>query len=197
MKPIVSYIALAVGALWLSWNTLTLRKMQGELQSLRSGPLSAMRSETDPKISKEVIQQIVYRQQQAGASSATPSTPEEQEALVDIIEQTLEERETERKEAEVAQWLSMAQEGLELKVEAVAESYPIPSSTQEDIVDLMVDGMAAGIDLKQRVQEGSLSVRDAKAEGQALREETAAAITELIGEEAAEALWEEMEDRWR
>jgi hypothetical protein len=53
--------------------------------------------------------------------------------------------------------------------------------------------MQQGYSLRHEVSSGDLSYKDAKLEGAALKEETAAIVAELMGDDAAEALYADME----
>ena len=57
---------------------------------------------------------------------------------------------------------------------------------------MILASMEQGMDLRMQVGEGSLSMMEAKEEGAAIKEETNQGVIELLGEDAAEALFERM-----
>ncbi len=108
------------------------------------------------------------------------------------IEEAVERKLAERKKDDRAGWMSIAAQRYEMQVSEVGEEYDISIDVQNKVIDILVDGMHAGIAIREDIASGEITYAEAKQEGAALKEETAETVSDLIGEEAAEALWEDM-----
>ena len=126
------------------------------------------------------------------ASSSNPDDPENATVIEAAVAEEVERRESERKQDERDGWVSIAAQRFEMQLETVADDHNLSAAVQNQVLDILVDSAQQGIEIRQDVGAGELSLAEAKEEGADLRAETAEAVEELIGEPAAEALWAEM-----
>ena len=126
------------------------------------------------------------------ASERSPSGGEDEEELTRVVERALSNRDNEQKERRFQQRMTMMEESLTMQFDELSESYDLTADQEEMATQLILASMEQGMDLRMQVGEGSLSMMEAKEEGAAIKEETNQGVVEVIGEEAAEALWEIM-----
>jgi hypothetical protein len=117
---------------------------------------------------------------------------EENGAIRDVVEAAIHRRELERKEEEMESWVSIASESFDIQIEAIAEAYELEPATQERVLDILVDGTRTGMQIKMDVGDGRIGVAEARVLGATLKEEIGAAVVAVIGDEATEALWDQM-----
>ena len=142
-------------------------------------------------------------ERRSASRSQTSANRDESENNATVIESAVEEaierHDAERKQDQREGWTAVATQRFEAQVEEVGEEYNLSVAVQNQVVDILVDGMQAGMDLRHDVGSGELTYAEAKEEGAALKQDTADTVTELIGEDAAEALWSDMKSGggWR
>jgi hypothetical protein len=124
--------------------------------------------------------------------AADPAT---QNAIANMVEQTLDRKAAEKKNLEVNRWFANATEHHQDLLEQVGETHDLSEDTLADALDIFIGAWERGAEIKEEVHEGTMNWADAKAEGETLREETGGKVTEVIGEAAAEDLWALMFDQ--
>ena len=117
----------------------------------------------------------VWRDARAGEGSMTE---EEAAALVEAtVEDAIERKADERKSAEVEQYMKMAEEGMRVEVEDLADEFELPEATVNQVVDLLVQGLYEGHALREDLKAGNITMREAKEEGEVIKQEYADALT--------------------
>lgn len=191
----------------VSWQSWSLSEVQDRLTVIESTDggkavaANSTQSETRGKRGKRANRQRGFEAQAPSASLRSETTrddpteimPESEEVIREEVSQQIEQRDAERRQKRIENWTNMATQRYQDQVATVGEEYNVNSATQEQVVDALVDSMQQGISLRHEVSSGDLSYKDAKLEGAALKEDTAAIVAELIGDDAAEALYADME----
>jgi hypothetical protein len=189
---------------WQSWSLSEVQDRLAVIEATDGGKAVASnsaQSETRGKRGKRANQQRGFEAQTPNVSlrsettSDDPTTvmPESEEVIREEVSQQIEQRDAERRQKRIENWTNMATQRYQDQVATIGEEYNVNSATQEQVVDLLVDSMQQGYSLRHEVSSGDLSYKDAKLEGAALKEETAAIVAELMGDDAAEALYADME----
>ena len=157
-------------------------EMVAAQQLVRTG--NATEEATDVAAIQEAV--AVWREARSGEGSMTE---EEAAALVeDAVEEAVERKADERKTEEVDQYMKMAEDSMRVEVEDLAEDHDLTEAQVNQVVDLLVQGMYEGHELREDLKAGTITMRQAKEEGEVIKEEYADALTEILGEEAYEAL---------
>ena len=131
------------------------------------------------------------RTRAATERSASGGSADEEE-LARVVERAMSKRDNEQKERRFQQRMTMMEEGLTMQFEELSEIHELTVDQEEQAMQLILASMEQGMDLRMQVGEGTISMMEAKEEGAAIKEETNQGVVELIGEDAAEALWEIM-----
>ena len=114
---------------------------------------------------------------------------EEAVALIEAtLDDTLDRKADERKTAEVDQYMKMAEESIRVDVEDLIREFDLPDDKVQRVVDLLVQGMYEGHELREDLKAGNITMREAKEEGEVIKKEYADALIELLGQEAYEEL---------
>lgn len=197
-------LGLVVVAL-LGWQSWTMAGLQGRVAVLEQvaatnlgGPGVAM----DGAQSQEVVARAVKAVQAAQTEAAGKGLTEEQtQALVeealaatleDTLEDTLDAREARQKDERTEQWLAMATESMQLELEDLAQDHGIDEETQDTVLTLLVDATREGVEIRRALGDGDISVREAKAEGEALENDLAVELDELLGRDVNDELAEKI-----
>tara|TARA_B110000444_G_C18612388_1_gene488265 strand:- start:86 stop:727 length:642 start_codon:yes stop_codon:yes gene_type:complete len=189
---------------WQSWSLsdvndrLTVIEASGEKMATAA---KSTTSEPRGKRGRRANRQRGFEAQSPSASMRTETTsdapaeimPESEDVIRDVVSQQIEQRDAEKRQERIEKWTNRATERFQDQVSTIAEEYNVNAATQEQVVDALVDSMQQGFAIRKDVSSGELSYKDAKLEGAALKEDTAATVADMIGEDAAEALWDEME----
>jgi len=203
----VSVALILIGVLgWQSW---TLTQVNGRLavveQILSVGEmpsrqaaieeLQAAFNDDDASAARSGTTEAALQIKQALEALGDEGAPVTDEAIADVVEQTLDRKAAEKKKLEVNRWFANATEHHQNLLEQVGETHDLPEDTLADALDIFIGAWERGAEIKEEVHEGTMNWADAKAEGAALREETGATVTEILGEAAAEDLWALMFDQ--
>ena len=206
--------ALAAFALLLvGWNTMTLSDINARLSVLESAPkMASLPSVRGPAAASSRGGPMDYNSRMADqndmsaavaqaleAEGITPEAidlenPEVQERIASIVEADQEERRTADRERRSEQF----RESMNREIQAFADENDFDESTKEQLfaeMEVRSDNWRA---VRKEVQDGAISWFDARKEFQAVREESDAALGEIIGEDMVEALNTRLwgEGRW-
>ena len=136
-----------------------------------------------------------WREAQTGAEGAvTPNEAAElvqaalDKALMTTLDDALERRATAKEQARTEQFLSVAQQGIQGEVEAIADEFGLTEAQVAQASDVMVQGMHEGMELRSAVFRGEVSVLDARSEGQAIRQDVTGTLQDVLGGDAYDAL---------
>lgn len=113
------------------------------------------------------------------------------------VEEAIARREQERRTEKRESWVSIISESMDLSIAEVAETYDIAPETQAEVLAILTDSVRSGMELRSELEQGSIGVLEARDRGAELKSTTADEVTALIGEEAADELWAELEDQKR
>ena len=191
----------AVSIAMLGWQSWTLAGVNGRLSVLEqlmaadlrgSGGTAAAGTRDEPDRQAVDMALKAWKSASAEAQGQGLSKAETAEMMEAALERAFERKTAENKAEATEKWIAMATENIELELEELVADYDIPEASQVAVVDLLVGGMHDGIQLKRDVRDGDISLREAKAEGQALQDDFLVSLTELIGEEAADELGERL-----
>jgi hypothetical protein len=128
----------------------------------------------------------VWRDARAGEGAMTE---DQAAALVEAaVDDAIERKADERKNEEVDRYMKMAEESMRVEVEDLGTKFNLGEEKVNQVVDLLVQGMYEGHELREDIKAGTISMREAKEEGEVIKQEYADALTELLGEEAYEEL---------
>jgi len=123
---------------------------------------------------------------------ATPADlvddPEAREQIEAIAEQAYQRARDERR----AQWADRMQVRIEEEVASFAQVEGLDERTRTEVLQLLYDQSAAMREIHEEMDRGELAWEDAREEMHAIREETAEAGAELLGEERWEILAEQL-----
>lgn len=189
-------LLLVLGQAW-SLNNLrsdvrTLKTMVQNQQS-QAGDRDVSRSMASDRASARTAQRGTTPSAEAPARAATERSQATDAAnskeLAKVVERAMSKRDNEQKERRFQQRMAMMEESLTMQFDELAESYDLTVDQEEMATQLILASMEQGMDLRMQVGEGTISMMEAKEEGAAIKEETNQGVVELIGEEAAEALW--------
>ena len=213
MKFTVQTAVIAALGVLVFWQAWALSDVKARLAAVEVGLEEASTSRTartrnapdreDRRQSRRDRSESTGSERRSAARSRTSSEPDDGENDATVIESAVEEaierHDAERKQDQREGWTAVATQRFEAQVEEVGEEYNLSVAVQNQVVDILVDGMQAGMDLRHDVGTGELTYAEAKEEGAALKEDTADTVSELIGEDAAEALWSDMKSGggWR
>ena len=78
------------------------------------------------------------------------------------------------------------------RVDTLTESYPLSDEIHAALMDTLLEGVHAGLVIREEVAAGELTMLEARQEGAALHQETQDAVVDLIGQEAADALYDQV-----
>jgi hypothetical protein len=190
-------LLLVLGQAW------SLRSLRGEVRDLKASVEAEQEGATD-----RVAARVNARGGQARdarrtlavpsgvparvASERSPSGEGDEAELAQVVERAMSKRDTEQKERRFQQRMTMMEEGLTMQFGELSESFELTADQEEMATQLILASMEQGMDLRMQVGEGSLSMMEAKEEGATIKEETNQGVIELLGEDAAEALFELM-----
>ena len=191
---------------WQSWSLSDVNDRLDAIEASGTKMTAAAKStasEARGKRGRRANRQRGFEAQSPSASMRTESPsdapvqimPESEDAIRDVVSQQIEQRDAQKRQERIEKWTNRATERFQDQVSTIAEEYNVDAATQEQVVDALVDSMQQGFAIRKDVSSGELSYKDAKLEGAALKEDTAAAVADMIGEDAAEALWDEMESK--
>jgi hypothetical protein len=110
--------------------------------------------------------------------------PDVQERIASIVEADQEER----READRDRRSEQFRESMNREIEAFVEENEFDDATRDDLLAQMEVRSDNWRAVRKDVQDGAISWFDARKEFQAVREESDAAMTEIIGEDMVEAL---------
>lgn len=133
-------------------------------------------------------------QQWRAARAGTGELGEEEAAeLVEVaVEEAIERRRSEEETEQRELKRDIATQSIVMVVEDVGDEYGFSPKAEDAIIDMLVGGLADGERLKQQLEDGEISLRDAKEEGESIRAQYVEEITKLVGEEATDALGERL-----
>lgn len=190
-------LLLVLGQAW------SLRSLRGEVRDLKASVEAEQEGGTD-----RVAARGNARGGQEGDARRALATPPEVRGrvaseriqtkegddveLARVVERAMSKRDSEQKERRFQQRMTMLEEGLTMQFEELSESFELSADQEEMATQLILASMEQGMDLRMQLGEGSLSMMEAKEEGAAIKEETNQGVIELLGEDAAEALFELM-----
>lgn len=185
-----------------AWSLNSLRSEVRELKdAMQSQPAQAGDRLADRRSGREATQERTPRRGReapsetlARAASERNDAPSDanQEELTRVVERAMSRRDNEQKERRFQQRMTMMEESLTMQFDELSASYELTVEEEEMAKQLILSSMEQGMDLRMQVGEGTISMMEAKEEGAAIKEETNQGVVDLIGEEAAEALWEIM-----
>ncbi len=116
---------------------------------------------------------------------------EEAAALVEVaLEEALERKTQEAEDAEIDRYLEMATESIEVEVEDLQDEFPLSDEQITRAINISVEGLHEGFELRQAIERRDISMRQAKAEGEALKQDYQDALLEVLGDAAFFALGE-------
>ena len=193
----------------LGWQSWTLIQVNGRLAvveqilSVGEAParqaaledLQAAFNEGDASAARVGTTEEAFQIKQALEAFRDEGAPVTDEAIADVVEDTFERKAAEKKRDEVNRWFANATEHHQDLLEQVGETHGLSDETLADALDVFIGAWERGAEIKEEVHEGTMNWADAKAEGAALRTETGASVTDILGEEAAEDLWARMFDQ--
>ena len=193
----------ALALLLVGWNTATLSDINARLSVLESTPKMAgmpvARGSAGPAgrmgggdynsrmadqnaMSAAVVEAL--EAEGINPQAMDLENPDVQERIASIVEADQEQR----READRERRSEQFRESMNREIEAFAEENDFDASTKEALfaeMEVRSDNWRA---VRKDVQDGAISWFDARKEFQAVREESDAAMTEIIGEEMVEAL---------
>ena len=193
----------AFALLLVGWNTMTLSDINARLSVLEStpqmasmptargtgGPPSRMgmggynsRMADQNDMSAAVVEAL--EAEGINPKAMDLENPDVQERIASIVEADQEER----READRERRSEQFRESMNREIEAFAEENNFDESTKEALFAEMAVRSDNWRAVRQEVQDGAISWFDARKEFQAVREESDAAMTEIIGEEMVESL---------
>ena len=142
---------------------------------------------------------------QQGTQRATPmeltrsenvsEQPEASEVDADIeaqIEETVEWELAERKRKERESLMEIIGGKYAKRVDTLTETYPLSDEIHAALMDTLLEGVHAGLVIREEVAAGELTMLEARQEGAVLHQETEDAVIDLIGQEAADALYDQV-----
>ena len=124
-----------------------------------------------------------------------PNQPDASEIEADIeaqIEETVEWELAERKRKERESLMEIIGGKYAKRVDTLTETYPLSDEIHAALMDTLLEGVHAGLVIREEVAAGELTMLEARQEGAALHQETQDAVVDLIGQEAADALYDQV-----
>ncbi len=176
----------------LGWTTWSLSSRVAALemvaaQSLvRSGAARSGGGTTADDVA--AIEQAVATWKEARAGEGGMTEDEAAALIEQTLEETLERKAEERETEKIDQYMKMAEESMRVEVEDLAKEYGLTDEQVGRTVDLLVQGMYEGQDLREDLKAGEITMREAKEEGEIIKREYEETLTEILGVEAYEAL---------
>ena len=179
-------LSLLIGALGASHWRMSRRVSALEMVAARglSAPGEQHTSSSDVAAIENAV--TAWREARAGEGEIT----EEQaaELIEAAVDEAVERKADQQKTAEVDRYMKMAEESMRVEVEDLATQFDLSEAKVNQVVDLLVQGMYEGHELREDIKAGTISIREAKEEGELIKTEYAEALTEILGEEAYEEL---------
>ncbi len=140
---------------------------------------------------QQAIQVALQAWRQARSGEAAGMDEDEAAALVEAaLDEALDRKTQEATEAAVDRYMEMAEESIQVEVEDLQEDFNLSDDQVARTIDLTVQGMIEGYELQEDLKKGDISVRQAKEEGEIIKQDYYAALIEILGEAAFEGLGE-------
>ncbi|MEN0062828.1 MAG: hypothetical protein AAGA48_11810 [Myxococcota bacterium] len=158
---------------------------------VRGAPAEAVASQAQ-RLSRSSAEQQELRAAVAAAVAA--SAPEgmaegDVEALVgSTVEELLETREAVKKQEATDKWVEQASEGTLVELERVVERHGLSDAALKEAHDMLVESLYYTVELKQSLDEGEISVREAKLDGEAYVVNLGRQLDDVLGETASAEL---------
>lgn len=194
-------LVLLLGAIaWQTWTLQDLSTRVADLEDSRatsqaiatvsSRRQAAQRSPAprspaaEEAIVARVAERLAEQQGEEGVSEATS------EQIREVLDEEFDRLADERKDREVGQWVEMASQSVSHDVGKIGEDYDIAEATQQEVVDLIVESLWTGVDIRAAIASGDMTVGEAKEQGEVIDQELKDRIVGLIGEDATDDLFE-------
>ena len=136
-----------------------------------------------------------WRDAQAGEAGSLPQ--EEAAELVQValdralettLDDALEQRAAAREQERRQRFLSVAEQGIEVQLEELALDYDLTEAQTAQAGEVLLSTLQDGMELRRAVGNGEVSLLEARAEGQLLREGLADSLQDTLGADAYEDL---------
>ncbi len=156
--------------------------------------LSVNAARTDAGTDAEVTQRALkmWREEQAASDTPNPMTEERAAELIEAaLDDAVERKAAETKEAEVARYMEVAEESIRMEVEDLQKAFSLTDAQRDGAIELTVQGMVDGHHLRKDLENGDITVRQAKEEGEVIKQDYYDELEALLGTDAFEALGEQ------
>ena len=105
-----------------------------------------------------------------------------------VVEDTFDRKSEERREQETEKWMELARQKMQVDIEDFGETEDLTSAQVEKTTQALVDAMQAGRLLSEQLRDGTMEMREAVDEGEEIKAALEEELTEILGDEAYEAL---------
>ncbi len=186
----------------IGWQSWTLIQVNGRLAVVETPArgaaledLQAAFNDGDAAAARVGTKEEACQIKQAPEAFRDEGAPVSDDTIADMVKETIERHQAERHRDHVNRWFANATEHHQNLLAEVGKTHDLSDETLADALDVFIGAWERGAEIKEEVHEGTMNWADAKAEEEALRTETKASVTDILGEDAAEDLWARMFDQ--
>jgi hypothetical protein len=191
---LVLLVALGGHAVYLQSRVSSLEAEIGSLQTDGSGvgPAASPRDARSPEADRVAIAKTVKALREA-TERGEALTEQETEALVQsVVEDAVDEafgRKAEQRELkQTDRQMQMMEDSVRVEVEDLGKDFDLSDDDVTRSVEVLVGAMYEGQAIREQLRDESMTMREAKTQGDALKTEIETDLREILGDEAYEEL---------